>query len=76
VQLDSGKKEGSQEGYASGKNWAAELKRDIRSGRAKPNLVVLFGSSTNDADPSDLAMALDKLWARHRQANRKKPPAQ
>jgi hypothetical protein len=57
VQLDSGKKEGSQQGYASGKNWAAELKRNIRSGRAKPHLVVLFGSSTNDANPGDLAMA-------------------
>ena len=57
VQLDSGKKQSSQQGYASGKNWAADLKRDIRSGQAKPNLVVLFGNSTNDADPSDLAMA-------------------
>ena len=57
VQQDTGKKTSSAGGYDDGKNWAAELKRRIRKGDLKPDLVTLFASDRNDAKPDDLALA-------------------
>jgi len=54
---ETGKKTSVAGGYDNGKNWPGELKRRIRKGELKPSLTTLFASSSNDAQPDDLAMA-------------------
>ena len=57
LQKDTGKTNASSASYDTGRNWAAELKRRLRKGDVKPSLVVLWGSSSNDAKPDDFAVA-------------------
>ncbi len=54
---ETGKKTSAAGGYDNGKNWPGELKRRIRKEELKPSLITLFASSSNDAQPDDLAMA-------------------
>lgn len=57
IQKDTGKGTSSGGGYDTGRNWAAELKKRIRSGEVKPRLTTLFASDSNDAKPDDFALA-------------------